>query len=81
MSTAERLLQQGFTQGRERGLGEGLEKGLAEGRAQTLERLLTLKFGPLSEETRTRIATASIAELDRWTDRVLTATSLREALG
>ena len=55
-------------------------EGLERGQAKTLARLLALKFGPLSEHDIDKINTASAAELDRWTDRVLTAPSLSEAL-
>ena len=54
-------------------------KGRLEGKRQTLLRQLTAKFGPLPEDTVTKIAEVSFdAELDTYLDRVLTATSLEE---
>jgi hypothetical protein len=41
-----------------------------------LTKLLTTKFGPLPELVRTRLAGASIPELETWAERVLFATSL-----
>ena len=73
MTLAEQLMQQG----EQRGLEKGLEKGLK----RTVRRLLELKFGPLSTETINRIEAADEAALDRYTERVLTATSLEEVLG
>ena len=48
-------------------------EGKAEGKADTLRKLLTLRFGELSEATQLRIASASEVQLDRWVERVLTA--------
>jgi hypothetical protein len=50
----------------------------AEGQAKTLERLLTLKFGPLPDSTRAKLHAATVEQLDSWTDRVLNATTLDE---
>ena len=66
MSTAEKLEQQ------------GIAKGKAEGRAEVLLKLLTLKFGPLPDGVAQRLQAASVDELDRWTERVLSAKSLAE---
>jgi Domain of unknown function (DUF4351) len=56
-------------------------QGRAEGRAALVSRLLTLRFGPLAPQVETRIAEASIAELDEIGARLLTAQTLDEALG
>jgi hypothetical protein len=50
----------------------------AEGEAKTLLRLLALKFGPLPVEVVDRIQAGDSAELETWTERVLTATTLDE---
>jgi len=67
---------------REEGRQEGRAEGLAEGRAQRgtelLMKLLRLKFGELDPETVQRLSDASEAELDRWAERVLTASDLSE---
>ncbi|HKY39085.1 MAG TPA: hypothetical protein VJN18_24270 [Polyangiaceae bacterium] len=55
-------------------------KGKAEGKAETLRKLLTLKFGPLSEAAALHVATASEAELDRYLERVLTAQTVDTVL-
>jgi len=75
--TAE-LRQEGRLKGREEGLQEGLQKGLQKGEANLLLRLLTRRFGSLSEATSERINTASSAELERWTDNILDARTLEE---
>lgn len=58
-----------------------LAQGLAEGRAELLSRQLARRFGDLSEPVIKRLRTSSIAELDAIGDRILTASTLEEALG
>jgi predicted transposase/invertase (TIGR01784 family) len=64
----------------EKGRAEGLEQGREEGRrtlAAVLTNLLHLKFGaPASSDVRQRLDAASAEELARWTERVLTASTL-----
>ncbi len=52
-----------------------------EGRAALVIRLLGLRFGPLTDEVQNRIAAASLDELDMIGERLLTASTLTEALG
>jgi predicted transposase/invertase (TIGR01784 family) len=73
MTTADRLREQG----RQLGVAEGRTEGIA----RTLTRQLTLKFGPLSAAALARIQAAAPEELERWTDRVLTAGSLEDVVG
>ena len=73
--------EQGRQQGREQGRAEGLAQGLTEGRAELITKLLDARFGPLSADTRARIAAASIAELDAIGERLLNAKTLQGALG
>jgi hypothetical protein len=40
---------------------------------EVLSKQLALKFGELGEHHRVRLASASLAELDAWTERVLFA--------
>jgi hypothetical protein len=80
MTTAERLHQQGLSQGRTEGLSQGLSQGRTEGHASALLKLLTLKFGALSQGVTDRVQGAAVAELDLWTERVLSAASLDEVL-
>ncbi|MBO6938180.1 MAG: Rpn family recombination-promoting nuclease/putative transposase [Deltaproteobacteria bacterium] len=60
MTYRERLIQQGRDEGR-------------EGARGILAKLLLLKFGELNERTESRLANASLAELEAWSERVLTA--------
>ena len=58
---------------------EGREAGLIEGKRETLVRLLTAKFGPLSPDTTAKVeAIPSAAELDAHLERFVSATSLEE---
>jgi hypothetical protein len=43
--------------------------------------LLSLRFGPLAQTALSRIAAASSAELEEVAERLLTASTLDEALG
>lgn len=72
MSLYDRLIQQGKA--------EGKAEGEASGRAKLLLKLLQLKFGAVPDDVRDRIGAASIDELDRWGERVLTATTLEDVL-
>ena len=65
----------------ERGEARGRAAGLAEGEAKSLTRLLQRRFGPLPAAIQSRIAAASVAELDGWTDQVLDAPSLEAMFG
>jgi hypothetical protein len=46
-----------------------------------LRRQLERKFGAIDAEIDARIRAASLDELERWSDRILTARSLREVIG
>ena len=88
VSLAENLRKLGREEGMEKGLQKGLQKGRQEGRqegrqqgrAETVLKLLQLKFGRLPAATTTRVRAASEAELERWTERVLTGTSAADVL-
>jgi len=78
---ADKMMEKGREEGREEGRRQGLEAGVLEGKRETLLRLLTAKFGPVPEKARRRVqALASVAELDAYLERVLTAESL-DAMG
>jgi len=62
----------------ERGRKEGVKEGERQGQQRALLRQLSARFGALSETVTARIQASDVAELDRWTDRVLTAGSLDE---
>lgn len=64
---------------REEGREQGREAGALEARRETLLRQLTRKFGPLPEAVAARVnAMQSIAELDTYLDRLVTAGTLDE---
>ena len=65
MTAAERLRQQGRA--------EGEAKGEVRGRAEMLRKLITLKFGTLTPDAENLLCSATIADLDRWSERVLSA--------
>ena len=66
---AEEERQEGWQQGKL----EGKIEGKLEGEAAVLQRLLTKRFGPLSEQTQLRLKTVT---LELWADRILDAPTL-----
>ena len=75
------LAQQLEDRGRAVGFAEGEAKGEAKGKAESLARLLQRRFGNLPSAVRSRIAAASLDELDGWTDQALDAPSLEAMFG
>ncbi len=71
-------LQEGLQEGRVKGLQEGHDRGRRKEAQKILLRLMKRKFGPSSPIDRRRIVDASLAELERWTDRLITASSPAE---
>jgi len=55
-----------------------LAKGRVEGARSVLLKLLALKFTALSAELEERIAHGSEADLEQWSERILSASSLDE---
>jgi predicted transposase YdaD len=80
MTGEQILLERGRAEGEAKGRAEGEAKGEAKGRADVLLKLLAVKFGPTSEGVAKRIRSASLEQLDRWVERVITATSLEDVL-
>lgn len=88
MTTAQRIrsegisqglsqgITKGITQGISVGISQGITQGITQGSAATLLRLLARRFGPLPDHVATRLHTATPAELERWTDRLLDAPDL-----
>ncbi|MEO5344237.1 MAG: DUF4351 domain-containing protein, partial [Gammaproteobacteria bacterium SHHR-1] len=76
----ERGLQKGMEQGMQQGLQQGVQQGMQQGmqkEAQAiLERLLRKRFGPLSPETRARLESATLDQLNHWADQILDAPTL-----
>jgi hypothetical protein len=63
-------------QWKQQGLEQGSLQGRLKGEANVLKRLLTKRFGPLSDDTRARLENATAEQLELWTDRILDAVSL-----
>lgn len=59
---------------------KGRQEGRQEGQAGLLQKLLTLKFGELSQEHLARLHAADEEQLERYTERLLGAASLDEVL-
>ena len=72
---------EGRVEGRVEGHGEGRVVGRVEGRVEIILRLLATRYGILSAAVEARVRGAGSAELDSVAERVLTASSLEEALG
>jgi hypothetical protein len=60
---------------------DGEAHGELNGRRATLAKLLRLKFGARSDLVRAHLKTADQASLDRWTERLLFATTLEQIFG
>lgn len=67
---------EGRLEGKLEGRLEGKLEGKLEGEAALLERQLSKRFGPLSEEVRRRIAQATSQQLETWGENVLDAQTL-----
>jgi hypothetical protein len=77
MTSGERIRLEGELRGEKR----GRVKGRREAKAEVVLRQLTHRFGPLPAPAAVRVSAATLDELDRLVDRVLTAQSLEDALG
>ncbi|MET0498950.1 MAG: DUF4351 domain-containing protein, partial [Steroidobacteraceae bacterium] len=73
---AKRYVAEGKAEGRL----EGQADGQRAGKASLVVRLLTLRFGPLSDDVQTCISQSSVVELDAIGERLLTAASAEDAL-
>ena len=58
----------------------GIQQGKLEGEATVLERQLAKRFGPLADETRGRLKSASAEQLELWAERILDAPTLAAVL-
>ncbi len=90
ISSIERLaieegMAKGMRQGEQKGLEQGLQKGMQQGRlegkAQLLARLLSQRFGELPGWAGKQIQQASEAELDMWSEALLSSESIDALLG
>ena len=76
MTTGQRIRLESRRLGREEGKLEGKLEGLTEARQQTLLRQLQRRFGALPPDAAARVLAAGPADLDRWLDRILEATTV-----
>jgi hypothetical protein len=60
----------------QKGAAKAEARGEARGEAKMLVRFLERRFGPLSEPVRERVGGADVETLDRWADRLDSATAL-----
>jgi predicted transposase YdaD len=63
---------------RQKGLQQGLQQGLQRGQVRALRKQLELRFGTLDQSVLQRLEAADEETLDRYVERVLTASSLDE---
>ena len=81
VTSVERLaIERGIQQGKLEGKLEGEREGKLKGEAMVLERLLAKRFGPLADETRGRLRSASAEQLELWAERILDAPTLAAVL-
>ena len=81
MGLLDAMLEKGRAEGEIKGKAAGKAEGLLEGQRGILEKLLQLKFGALSEQSRERIAQLDLQALDAAGERILSATKIEEVLG
>ncbi len=55
---------------------QGKLEGKLEGEAAVLQRQLTKRFSPLTEQTQQRLKSATLEQLELWADRILDAPTL-----
>jgi hypothetical protein len=60
---------------------EAVAEGRVEGRAELLHEQLETKFGRLPKWAEERVTKATLAQLERWGRKVITAGSLEGVLG
>jgi len=60
------------------GIEKGIDLGIIRGERTILYRLLTKKFGPLDAATAEKLESATEADIVRWSENILDATTLAE---
>jgi hypothetical protein len=81
MTAIDRYIAKVAPQIRAEAIAEVAPQIRAEGAAGMLRRQLGRKFGPLDAESEARVRAASLDELERWSDLILDAASLRDVFG
>ena len=79
-SFAEHFRNEGKDLGIQQGIEKGIAKGLHQGVADSLNKLIHLKYGPIPPWAEEKIHSATHEELDQWLVNILTADSLEELL-
>jgi hypothetical protein len=81
-SIAQQWIDEGIEQGIERGIEQGIERGIEQGIPRgvrvTLRKLLLLKFPTASEAWLARLEDADLPTLEKWSERVLSSTSIED---
>ena len=81
VTVGQQLREEGRQEGREEGREEGRQEGRREGGCAVLLRLLRQRFGnEVDASVERRVATASLEQIEVWTERVLFAATLTELL-
>jgi hypothetical protein len=78
---ARRYFSQGKAEGKAEGEAKGKAEGRAEGKVELVLKQLALRFGPIDDGVVARVRGATVAELDRFAERLLSAPSLDAVLG
>lgn len=68
----------GMQQGMQQGIRQGMQQGRHQGESLALQRLLAKRFGQLPSNMATRLAAASVEEIETWFDRAIEARDLAE---
>lgn len=70
-----------WDEGKQAGIKIGREEGKAEGTRAIVGRLLERKFGPLSPKHRATLDAATIEQLEKYSEALLTSSTIDAALG
>lgn len=72
---------EGVLLGKLEGKLEGERDGIRKGESTLLERQIAKRFGPISENTRLRLKTATAEQLETWAEHILDAVTLADVFG
>ena len=78
LQEVETMLAERVEQWTSRWEQRGMERGMQRGEAAVLERQLLKRFGSLDESLRLRLNTATLEQLEVWTDRILDAVRIED---
>ena len=74
----DKLRNETFEKGIQVGIQAGFQSGCRQGESRMLARLLRFRFDNLPDQIHAKLANATQAELEAWSDAVLTARTLDE---